>query len=167
MIKAEDFAALADVQTGAKNPTDMFRAIEAVIRERIGFGLLTMLMLTEDGDEVQRLYTTDPLAYPVSGRERLGTTDWGQHVLVQQKPYLGRDAAGVKWAFPGDCDLIFSLGLGATMNIPIVFLGKTLGSMNILDREHSYSEQHLDAARMLAPYLVVPFMANVYSALRH
>lgn len=88
MIKTEDFAALAEVQVGATNSTDVFKAIEAVIRERIGFGLLTMLMLTEDGDEVQRLYTTDPVrpsvtttfltprrrSSPASSREERGSS---------------------------------------------------------------------------------------------
>jgi hypothetical protein len=165
MITIDDYRRLACVTSAATQPDEIFAAVAAIVRERIGFGLLTMLLLTPDGDEVQRLYTTDPVNYPVSGRERLGTTAWGQHVLVDGKPYLGADRAAVAWAFPGDFDLIAGLGLGATMNLPIVALRKTMGSMNILDTEGRYGEPHLDAAATLAPYLAVPFLKRA-NALR-
>lgn len=158
MITIDDYRQLATATATARQPEEVFAAVASVVRERIGFGLLTMLMLTPDGDEVQRLYTTDPVHYPVSGRERLGATAWGQHVLVEQRPYLGADRAAVAWAFPGDFDLIVSLGLGATMNVPILALGQTLGSLNILDAEGRYGQQHLDTACTLAPYLAVPFL---------
>ena len=163
MITNDDYARLAAVTARALQPAEIFDAVATVLRRRIGFGLLTMLMLTPDRDEVQRLFTTDAVNYPVSGRERLGTTAWGQHVLLDQRPYLGRDRAGVAWAFPADFDLIVSLGLGTTMNVPVVALGKTLGSMNILHSEGKYAQEHLDAAVTLAPYLAVPFLraANV------
>jgi len=158
MIDFDDYAHLAEVTATATSSDEIFAAVANLVRKRIGFGLLTMLLLTPDGDEVQRLYTTDPINYPVSGRERLGTTDWGRHVFVDQRPYLGADRAAVAWAFPADFKLIVSLGLGATMNVPIVALGRTLGSMNILHAEGQYGGSHLDAAVTLAPFLAVPFL---------
>ena len=158
MINIDDYRQLARVHAAARLPGEIFDAVGAAVRERIGFGLLTMLSLTPDGDEVQRLYTTDPVNYPIGGRERLGTTAWGRHVFVEQRPYLGADVKALKWAFPADFDLIVSLGLGATMNIPIVALGRTLGSMNILAEEGRYTARHLDAASTFAPYLQLPFL---------
>lgn len=158
MITNDDYRYLAQVHTTARQPDEIFEAVRSVVQKRMGFGLLTMLKLTSDGDEVQRLYTTDPINYPLSGRERLGTTPWGQHVLVEQRAYLGADLAGLKWAFPADFDLIVSLGLGATMNVPIVALGRTLGSMNILGAEDRYTTRDLDAASTLAPYLQLSFL---------
>jgi hypothetical protein len=159
MLSATDFSELGVGYLAARRPLDVFRVVEGVARRRIGFRLLTMLMLSPDGDEVQRLYTTDPIHYPVSGRERLGTTPWGRLVFVEQHPYLGADANSVRWAFPQDFDLIESLGLGSTVNIPIVNSGTTLGSLNILDQAHYYHEGHLHAAMNLAPYLAAPFLA--------
>ncbi|MGH6911953.1 MAG: hypothetical protein ACREEG_17340, partial [Phenylobacterium sp.] len=60
---------------------DVFLAIEEIAGTRLSFKLLTMLLLSPDGEEVRRLYTTDPVNYPVSGREKLGRTEWGKHVL--------------------------------------------------------------------------------------
>jgi len=163
MIDFDDFAHLAQVTATATRPEEIFAAVATVVEKRIGFGLLTMLMLTPDGDEVQRLFTTDPINYPVSGRERLGKTDWGRHVLIDQRPYLGPDRAAVAWAFPADFKLIVSLGLGATMNVPIVALGRTLGSMNILHAEGRYAGSHLAAVVTMAPFLAVPFLGAVGS----
>ncbi len=158
MIDFDDYRRLANAFSAARQPEEIFDAVAAIVRGRIGFGLLTMLMLTPDGDEVQRLYSTDLINYPVSGRECLGTTAWGQHVLVEQRLYLGADRAAVAWAFPGDFDLIVGLGLGATMNVPIVALGRTLGSLNILDVEGRYGHPHIEAAATLAPYLALAFL---------
>lgn len=158
MITNDDYRQLAQVHKTAHQPDEIFDAVRAIVQKRIGFGLLTMLKLTSDGEEVQRLYTTDPINYPIAGRERLGATPWGQHVLVEQRAYLGADLAGLKWAFPADFDLIVSLGLGATMNVPIVALGRTLGSMNILGAEGCYATRDLDAASTLAPYLQLSFL---------
>lgn len=158
MISAQDYRQLAADQAVAEPVEAAFEAVRRLVEKRIGFGLLTMLMLAPDGDEVQRIYTTDPVHYPVSGREQLGTTAWGQHVLVDRQPFLGADRAAVRWAFPADYDLIVSLGLGATMNIPVIALGRTLGSMNILDAEGRYTSKHLAAAASLAPYLIAAFL---------
>ncbi len=146
MLQTIDFERLSAAHAAARAPDAIFRAVEAVIRERIGFGLLTMLMLAPDGDEVGRVYTTDAVHYPLAGRERLGSTPWGDHVLRQGLPYLGRDRAAVAWAFPGDFALIESLGLGATMNVPVRLPGRVLGSMNILDAEHRFDQRHFSAA---------------------
>jgi hypothetical protein len=159
MLSAADFTRLGVGYLYARRPNDVFQLVEEVARERIGFRLLTMLMLSPDGDEVQRLYTTDPVHYPVSGRERLGTTSWGRHMFVDRAPYIGSDAKFVQWAFPQDYDLIESLGLGSTVNVPIVNAGAPLGSLNLLDEEHRYSDEHMRAAISLAPYLAAPFLA--------
>lgn len=161
MLRAEDYCELGARYLKARGSIELFGAVEQMARERIGFKLLTMLHLSSDGEEVRRLYTTDPVHYPVSGREKLGRTAWGQRVLVEQQPYLGVDSAGVRWAFPADFDLISSLGLGSTMNVPIVALGKTLGSLNILNVAHAYDQRHMAAAISLAPYLTAAFLREM------
>lgn len=120
-----------------------------------------MLKLEDDGEHVRHIFTTDETHYPLSGTERLGSTPWGERVLRQAVPFLGRDTEAVEWAFPADCDLIASLGLGATMNVPITCFGRTRGSMNILHGEHSYDAPHLEVACSLAPYLALAFMRSV------
>ena len=157
MFSTEDYLDLAASYAAAIAPPAVFDAVRDLIGIRLGYGLLTMLILTPKGDEVQRIYTTDPSNFPLAGRERLGASPLGQHVFVEQKPYLGPDRQAIRWAFEGDFEVIARLGLGATMNIPVTGLGNTLGAINILDKEGKYTNAHLVAAASLAPYLSLPF----------
>src|SRR5262249_49085126 len=151
MILVDDYIRLAEISSTATRREELFSAVEAVIRSRIGFKLLTMLLLTPDGAVVQRIHTTNVEDYPLSGQERLRPTPWGERVLKEGRPYLGRNREAVKWAFPADFDLIASLGLGSAMNVPIVALGRVLGSLNIFDSEWQYDSRSLIAACSVAP----------------
>ncbi len=154
MLSSTDYERLAATYAAARHPSTIFEAVAAVLRERIGFGLLTLLRLEPDGEQVTRLFTTDDRHYPVGGTEALGSTAWGDQVLRQGRPFLGADKAALRWAFPGDYALIESLGLGSAINIPITMLGRVLGSMNVLDRENCYDDRHLAAVYSLNPFLV-------------
>ncbi len=160
MLCNADYEQLAAAHAAARDSATIFEAVAAILRERMGFGLLTMLRLDADGEHVTRIFTTDERHYPLTGTEALGSTAWGDYVLLQGRPFLGADKAAVRWAFPGDYDLIASLGLGSTMNVPITILGRILGSMNVLDRENRYEARHLATVCSLAPFLVPLFLAG-------
>ena len=118
--------------------------------------LFTLLTLTPDGQEVERIWTSNPAAYPVQGRKRMGPTPWGAHVLEGKESWMCNDADGIRWAFP-DHALIESLGLGACINVPVVAFGRTLGTVNVLDRPGAYNTEALKTAVMFAGLLVLPF----------
>lgn len=94
------YARLAGAHACARQPSDVFDAVAALVGERIGYGLLTMLRLEADGEHVTRVFTTDERHYPLPGAGARGSTAWGDHVLRQRRPYLGADKAAVRWAFP-------------------------------------------------------------------
>ena len=143
-------AALAD------SPDALYRAIQDSLGALIGHRLFTLLITTPDGTEVERIHTSDPVAYPLQGRKRMGPTPWGEHVLRGQKPWMTNDAEGIRWAFP-DHALIASLGLESCINIPVVALGRTLGTMNLLDRAGAYSEAATRTATLFGTFLALPY----------
>ena len=51
-------------------------------------------------------------------------------VLNEGKPFIARNEDELRAGFP-DHELIFSLGIGSIMNIPVMFEGKCLGTMNV------------------------------------
>ena len=110
------------------SPDAAFRAVEAATRELIGHKLFTILVRREGGEEVERVYTSNPAAYPVQGRKRMGPTPWGALVLDQKQTFLGPDKAAIRWAFP-DHELIESLGLGAVINVTAIQGGEVLGTL--------------------------------------
>ena len=138
----------------------IYAAVEAGLRDLIGHRLFTLLALSPSGAEVERFYSSDPDAYPLTGRKTVGDTPWGRLVLDGKQPYLGRNAADIRWAF-GDHELIESLGLRSVINIPILQTGKLLGTMNLLDAEDHYDQDDLRVATLFGVYLVSSFRDEV------
>lgn len=124
-----------------------FTSLDRAIKERVGFRLFTILLV--DLPDVIRLYSSDPEAYPVSGRKTMGPTPWGAKVIDKGEIWFGENPEDLKWAFP-DHELIASLGCGSCINIPVVHEGVTLGSLNILDAEGSYGAETLIRLQHLA-----------------
>lgn len=141
------------VRTG--QPGTAFKAIEDAAQAAPGHQLFTLLYV--DGGEVARCYSSRPDENPVGGRKPMQSTPWGEHVLTGQRPFLGRDKAAIRWAF-FDHELIESMGLGSAINVPVVYDGITLGTMNLLHREHFYQEAHVAPVVALAPLLIPAFL---------
>jgi hypothetical protein len=136
-------------------PLTVFKAVDEASQRLVGHKLFTLLVV--DGEEVSRIYSNRPDEYPVSGRKPMGTTPWGELVLKNRKPYLARDKAGIRWAF-FDHALIESMGLGSNINIPIVYDGQCIGTINLLDAEFHYDEEHVARIAPLAPLLIPAFL---------
>jgi hypothetical protein len=137
-------------------PEHLYKALEQATAALVGHKLFTLLYV--DGQEVARVYSSRPAEYPVSGRKTMGETPWGHLVLKGRKPYLGRDREGIRWAF-FDHALIASMGLGSVINIPVLYDGEAIGTMNLLDVEHHYGEEHIAPLTRLSPLLIPAFLA--------
>ncbi len=159
-LTPQDFSTLAARVAAATEPVEVYRAIEQVLAKALGFGLLTMLVVTPDAKEVERVYSSNCQAYPLAGRKRMGPTPWGDLVMRQRQPFLGRDAEAIRWAFP-DHALIAGLGLGSAINAPVVSLGRLLGTINLLDAAGQYDEQAVKTLQAVAPFLVAPFLREL------
>lgn len=136
-------------------PETLYKVLERHLSKEIGFGLFTLLY--RDGDEVSRVYSSNEAAYPVFGRKHMGPTPWGEKVIDRQEAFLGPDRDAIIWAFY-DHELIFSLGLGAVINIPVIYNGETIGTMNLLDKSGAYTEEHLQKAATCASLLIPAYL---------
>jgi GAF domain-containing protein len=150
-----DLARLLPSLAHPGQPETMFKALDEAARDRVGHQLFTLLFV--DGSDVARCYSSRPAEYPVAGRKPMGATPWGALVLRQQQPFVGRDKAAIRWAF-FDHELIESMGLGAVINIPVIYDGATIGTMNVLDAEHAYTEDQIPLLLELAPLLIPAFL---------
>lgn len=159
-LTSSDYLALETALAQAGHPADVYRAVEKVLAERPGFGLFTLLIRTPDGEQVRRVYSSNPQAYPLDGCKRMGPTPWGDLVLERHQCFLGRDAQAIRWAFP-DHELIASLGLASVINVPLVAMGQVLGTINLLDAEGRYDEGDVALARGVAHFLVAPFLREL------
>ncbi|ANN67071.1 GAF domain-containing protein [Bordetella bronchialis] len=139
----------------------LYRALDHALGELVGHRLFTILYTSPDAQQVIRLYSNQPGAYPVSGAKKMGPTPWGDLVIRRGQPYIGNTADDIRWAF-FDHELIASLGCDSVLNIPVVVEGKTLGTLNLLHQAGWYEERHVALATPFA-YLLAP----VFEAVRH
>ena len=149
---------LAEAIARAQSLDTVWEAADLAYASLIGHRLFTVLVYEADQGLVRRQYSNRPDEYPVSGTKPMGATPWGEHVLHQGKPYIGRDAADIRWAF-FDHELIASMGLASTCNLPVRAFGRTLGTINLLHEAGHYDDDCLTLGMVLAG-LLAPAMAK-------
>jgi hypothetical protein len=135
-------------------PQPTFAALDRALAAVLGHKLFTVLRYHEDTGESERLYTSQPAAYPVGGRKPLNPTPWTQHVLRDQRSYLGRTHADIRAVF-FDHELIASLCCGSVLNLPVVEDGRVLGTLNLLHEEHWYEDGDAGIGQLFAA-LAIP-----------
>ncbi|HVJ24019.1 MAG TPA: GAF domain-containing protein [Burkholderiales bacterium] len=121
-----------------------YAAIGSEAQRLFGWKLFTAMRYLASG-EVERVYTSDPDAYPLSGRKPRRDTPWSRQVLVRGEPYYANDAAGIRFAFE-DAEKILGLGLGAVINVPVKDGERVLGTLNFLREAGAYRPEHVDLA---------------------
>ena len=118
-----------------------------VIDGLIGAHLFTVLVYEANKGLVSRVYSSDPEAYPVGDSKKMEETPWGQLLLHDGVPFIATSKEDIRWAFP-DHELIFSLGLGSALNVPMRLFGRTVGTLNLLHRYDFYTQEHV---KLLTP----------------
>ncbi|HZQ00312.1 MAG TPA: GAF domain-containing protein [Reyranella sp.] len=135
----------------------LFKAVEGAVDETVGVKLFTLLYVAPDRKRVKRLYTNMPREYPVGGYKEIRDTPWHRHVVQGMRPWVGRNAKDIEWAF-FDHELILSLGCESAINVPVVYCGRLLGTMNLLDKAGHYKESDVAKCEPFAYLLVGPFL---------
>ncbi|MEM9783154.1 MAG: GAF domain-containing protein [Pseudomonadota bacterium] len=134
---------------GAADLREACRLAEEAAQSMIGHQLFTVMRLHRDAMEVERLYSSRPDAYPPGGRKAKRDTPWGEQVLSAGKPYLGRNAEDMRWAFD-DHAVILGLGLKTVINVPLHRDGVVIGTMNLLDGPGALAEADIATAETIA-----------------
>lgn len=162
--QAERLAALSDCAAALALPGQPkvgFDAVEAALGRLIGHKIFTLMIVDDGAREAERAYSSQPEAYPVLGRKPIrALSDWGRHVIEGRRPYLGRTAADIRWAF-FDHELIASLGCGSVINLLVQHDGRLLGTVNMLHEEHYYREADLEVGAPFAQLLAPSYLSRI------
>jgi hypothetical protein len=135
--------AVAAVATLPGQPQALAGALDAALGAVLGHRLFTLMR-----------YHAGTGEYPVGGRKALNPTPWTEQVLRRQQPYLGRTPADVQAVF-FDHALIASLGCGSVLNLPVVWDGRVLGTINLLHEAGWYDETDAPVGLLFAA-LAIP-----------
>jgi len=139
------------------SPDALFKTIERAVVDTVGVKLFTLLYVAPNRQRVKRLYTNMPKEYPVGGYKEIKSTPWHKRVVEEGRPWVGHDAKDIEWAF-FDHELILSLGCESAMNVPVVYRGRLLGTMNLLDVAGHYADADVAKVEPFAALLIGPFL---------
>ena len=171
--------ALCETVPQARTLDEALRAVETVRADLLGPGLLTVnLRCDEDAPAapafpspslpssprhqksqselgttiaLQRLWSSNPVAYPVAGRKRKAWTAWTCRLFQRGEVFIGEGASALAEVFD-DHERIASLGLRAVVNVPLldVVSGEPFATFNVLSQRDRWQAQDVWLIRLLA-----------------
>ena len=146
MLTAHDIETLS--AGAATSPAALFEAIHQVAQRRVDAGLVTAMRHDEPAATVERLYSSNPQAYPINGRKLKQDSAWSQHVLVEHRVLVSAGDDAIKKHYV-DHPTIFGLGLHSCVNVPLVSEGRCIGTLNVLNARSVWSDDEVAVARAL------------------
>jgi len=151
-LSINDCHRLAEAGLSATDAFSFCAILDTVVARTIGHRLFTISRFHPDSMELERVYSSDPVTYPVGGRKQKGGTPWSDMILIDGDIFLGRDNDAIRGAFD-DHEKIIALGLGSIINVPVRRGDHVLGTMNSTHREGWYEDTDKDTARLLSTFL--------------
>ena len=139
----------------ARSLDSALRLIDSVRQRQLGDGLLTVnLDMHPDGPdaetiELQRLWSSNPDAYPAGGRKRKTMTAWTRQLLRHGELFVGEGDSALQAVFD-DHERIRSLGLHAVVNVPLFEDGRCRATFNVLGRRRRWAPGELAIVQLLA-----------------
>lgn len=139
-----------------EQPAPLFAAVDAALGKVVGHRLFTLMVLDHANGEAERVYSSNPASYPVSGRKKSVGTPWFEQVIRGRQHYLGRTREDIRWAF-ADHELIERLGCRSIINVLAIHDNEVVGAANLLHEELHYSEGDIEDALPFVQLLVPAF----------
>jgi len=152
-LQIADFERLARALGETPQPSAIYGAIEALSAEVIGHRLFTIMRHDAARAEVERVHTSLPAVYPVGGRKQKPESAWSNRLLRDAQVFRAAGPDEIRAAFD-DHATILGLGLGSILNVPIVFDGRCVGTMNLCHQAGWYTAEDEPTGRLLAAFLV-------------
>src|SRR5215831_16208026 len=151
-LSIEDVAHLITLTAESADPGSVYRGVQRIAAETIGWRLFTILRHVEADQAVERLHSSDVAAYPVGGRKPLAKIAASHGAMDQGDVFLAATEEDVRKAF-FDHELIFSLGIRAILNVPVRVAGRRLGTVNLCGEEGTYGPAEIARGKVLAGLL--------------
>ncbi len=140
-------------------PGASFRCFDSLVDRRVRRIFTTMLLVRPDG-LAERVFTTDPIAYPMPYCKPFPESGWREQVIDAARPSLSRNMTEYLQVHIGR--VVFeALGAGCLLNMPAVHAGRVVGVVNIGAIEHAYDES---TVVMLTPLIAA--LAPSFALLR-
>ena len=134
------------------------KKIDEIVHSLIGHKLITFTVIDEKLKFCERIYSNNSKIYPIFGQKKMPKNIWSKKVLKNKEHFLCKTKKDIKKIFY-DYETIFSLGCGSIINLLILFQGKPIGTVNILNKENYYSNKDLKKIEFITIFLI-PFFVK-------
>lgn len=139
------------------DPRDALRVIGEAMDRLIGSRMFTFLRFDIERFEMERLYCTRPERYPIGARKPMRRGPWSECVIDRGTVFIANGDAEMRATF-GDYAALAEMGCTASMNVPVRFRGRTLGTMNLNGDEGRYGEREAALAQPFATLAIRAYL---------
>lgn len=159
---------LCDGLPRAASQHDALTLLDRARAMALGPGMLTVNVdATRAGDpagevRLRRIWSSEPVAYPVGGGKTKTRTLWTRQLLERGEIFVGEGDAALAAVFD-DHARIASLGLHSIVNVPLLRDGRCVATFNVLGAQHAWRPEEVAAVRMLA-LLATPHVLAAWSS---
>jgi transcriptional regulator with GAF, ATPase, and Fis domain len=160
---SETWRVLLDGLSASEQPQRTLVALEQICKQNVGHILFTVLLYDPERREHERFYSSHPDAYPVSGRKPLSDGPWASQVIEKRQPFVANTIEEIATVFK-DHELIRSLGCGSVLNLPVVFGGSVIGTVNLLEETGYYTPERVAQGMSLLPEATAALIATSWKA---
>ncbi|WP_299772609.1 GAF domain-containing protein [uncultured Tateyamaria sp.] len=120
-------------------------AFFADLHKEVGGRLFTVTVLDHKAGLAQRVYTSHPETYPLSGTKPISQGAWTEMVIERGETFVANTVAEFAIYF-ADHALIESHGCQSALNVPVVD-DRVVGTVNVLDQEHYFSPDKVERCK--------------------
>ena len=142
-----------------ENEKNFYKKIDKIVHSLIGHKLITFTVIDQKLKFCERVYSNNNKIYPILGQKKMPKNIWSTKVLKNKQHFICKSKKEIKKIF-FDYEIIFSLGCGSIINLLILFQGKPIGTVNILNKENYYSDKDLKKIDFLTVFLIPFFIKH-------
>ncbi|RZL69302.1 MAG: GAF domain-containing protein [Rhodococcus sp. (in: high G+C Gram-positive bacteria)] len=140
----------------ATGPTALFAVLSQLFTAVPGVRTATFIATAPDRTVTHRIGTSNPTHFPIGNVDKVDDTPWNNRILVEMKPVIGNDPAGIA-AFIPEVDGLLEMGYGACSCFPIVIAGETRGVVALLGDAGIFTPSALAEIDTLLPIAALTF----------
>ncbi len=143
-----DFAPFVAAMAGPNASQAVFKALAQLAYDVLDLKQFTIMTVDQKRGVAARIFSDDPVPYPVGGEKPILDTIWTKTVLERQETFVGNTIEDLAEVFP-DWEKIQSLGLESCLNLPIIIDGNVMGTLNCLNVAGHFTPERVAAANQL------------------
>ncbi len=125
-----------------------------------GIRLFTITLHDPGHAQVRRAYSSDPVAYPVSGTKPLSDDAWSQQVIGRGEAFVANHDSEFEALFPDHAQIV-ALGCRSCANLPIQSGERILGTLNLLAEAGHFTPARLALYQAMLHRYETPLLAEI------